>query len=296
MTNRSRAELFLLSTTLIWGSTFVAAKIGMTGMSAMQLIALRFTMASILFLFIFRGKVLPASRESLLQGALLGLLLFLGFVAQTVGLNYTTASKSSFITSMMVVVVPLLQFLIEHRPPTMGNVVGVVIVCSGLWLMTSPSGSEFSLGDALTLACAVLFGLYVVYLDIVSKRMTVGQLSFIQVSICAVLGWAGVMVIEDMKFPASSISLIALVYLTIFATVLTTYIQTKFQKDTTPTRAAIIFTIEPVFASLFAFAILNERIGVAGVVGGALIIAGILFSELSDSIPAFKESITGRDS
>jgi drug/metabolite transporter (DMT)-like permease len=90
--------------------------------------------------------------------------------------------------------------------------------------------------------------------------------------------------------------LIAVGYLTIFATVATTFIQTTFQKDTTPTRAAIIFTVEPVWASLYAYFLLEEIIGVLGIVGGALIIVGVLVSELSDKIPVLNKALVGEAS
>jgi drug/metabolite transporter (DMT)-like permease len=295
MITRAKAEFFLLTTTLIWGSTFVAMKIGMTGMSALMLIASRFAMTSLFFLLFFHRKVFPIPMSSLVKGVILGLFLFLGFVAQTVGLNYTTASKSSFITSVMVVFVPMLQYVIERRPPTVGNILGILVVCTGLWLLTSPAGSTVNIGDALTMVCAVLFAFYLVYLDIVSKEMGEIQLTFLQVSTCAVLAWGGVLLTEKPTIPSSRDSLLALGYLTIFATLITTFVQTKYQKHTTPTRAAIIFTIEPVFASIFAFLILGEQIGAPGILGGGLIVAGVLLSELSDSIPGLGKAARRQD-
>jgi drug/metabolite transporter (DMT)-like permease len=290
MTARSRAEAFLLATTLVWGGTFPAMKIGLEGMSAMMLIALRFAAAGCLFLAFLSGRIFPIQRSSALKGASLGLLLFLGFVAQTVGLYYTTASKSAFITSMMVIFAPVLQYVIERRPPTVGNMAGVAVVCTGLWILTSPTGSGFNVGDALTLACSFFFGLYIVYLDVVSKEVSDVQLTFLQILTCALLGWGTVLLTEAPAIPTTPSSVIALIYLTLLATVLTTFIQTKYQKDTTPTRAAIIFTIEPVFATVFAFYILGEHVGGLHVVGGGLIIAGILLSELSDMVPVLSKA------
>ena len=83
----------------------------------------------------------------------------------------------------------------------------------------------------------------------------------------------------------------SLLYLTFFATVLTTFVQTRFQKNTTPTRAVIIFSVEPVFASVIAYLLLAERLGELGVLGGALIVGGVLLSELSDSIPLLRRAV-----
>jgi len=283
--------LVLLATTLIWGSTFVAQKIGLNDIAPLKLNALRFFAASVILLIFWHRRILPIPRSALVKGFVLGFLLFLGFAFQTYGLLVTTASKSSFITSMMVVFAPVLQFLVERRPPTAGNVLGIIVVCGGLWLLTSPAGSSFNTGDMLTLACAVLFAFYIVYLDLASRSVPAVQLTFLQLGVSALLSWCAVLVLGEPPMMFSVPAAISLVYLTLFATLLTTLVQTRFQKDTTPTRAAIIFSIEPVFATLFAIMILGESLGPVGIAGGGLIIAGIVVSELSDSIPGLREPI-----
>jgi drug/metabolite transporter (DMT)-like permease len=222
---------------------------------------------------------------------LLGTVLFLGFIAQNIGLVYTTASKSAFITSLMVVLVPLLQFLMERRAPTYGNVAGILVVVAGLWLLTSPEGAAFNIGDGLTLLCALFFAYYIVYLDIASKVMSALQLTFLQSAVGAVLGLSTAMMFESVHLRLTTSVILSVGYLTLFATVLSTFVQTKFQKDTTPTRAAVIFTIEPVWASLTAYAFLGEMLGIAGVLGGALIVLGVLISELSDKIPGLSNTV-----
>ena len=291
MTPRVRGELYLLATTVIWGSTFAAVKITMLGMSVLSLMAFRFAAASLLFLAVFRSRLFPLSRDAVRRGTILGALLFLGFMAQTIGLQDTTAAKSSFITSMMVVFAPFLQVLISRKSPTYGNVLGIVIVCAGLWLLTSPEGSGFTIGDWLTLLCAFVFAMYIVYLDVVSRTIEPLQLSFLQVTTCAVLSWGFLLPFERPSFPSSGDPLLALVYLTVFATVLTTLVQTRFQKETTPTRAAIIFSVEPLFATLFAALLINEEISSQGIAGGAMIIVGILVSELSELFPGLRNPV-----
>lgn len=291
MTRKSKAEAALLGTTLIWGSTFVAQKIGLEQISPLLLVACRFSVAAAVFLLLFWRRIFPLQFTAVLKGTLLGFFLFLGFVAQTIGLNYTTASKSAFITSMMVVFVPLLQLVVERRSPTLGNAAGVIVVSAGLWLLTSPSGSSFTSGDGLTLLSAVLFAVYIVYLDVVSHEMTTPQLAFLQSACVAFCSVISVLLFEDAWWVPSVRLIGTLVYLTLLATVLTTYIQTRFQKDTTPTRAVIIFTIEPVIAAALAYVILGEELGMVGLAGGGLIIAGVLLSELSDAVPLLGKTL-----
>ena len=121
--------------------------------------------------------------------------------------------------------------------------------------------------------------------------MTALQLSFLQSAVSAVFAVVTTIAFENYFFNPTSSVLVTMLYLTIFATVLTTFVQTKFQKDTTPTRAAIIFTIEPVWACIYAYFILGETMGPLGIVGGGLIVAGVLLSELSDMIPFLNKAV-----
>jgi drug/metabolite transporter (DMT)-like permease len=291
LTSKSRAEVALAGTTFIWGGTFAAVKLGMQDISPILLIAIRFLIALLVLLLIARRKIFPVPSHTLPKGVLLGLFLFLGFVAQNIGLTITTASKSAFITGMMVLFVPLLQFVIEHKAPRLGNALGVGIVAAGLWLLTSPEGSSFNSGDALTLVCSILFAIYIVYLDVVSKEMSTEQLTFFQLSSIALFSSVAVLFFETPRCVLTTQSMLAMGYLTFLATLFTTWVQTRYQKYTTPTRAVVIFSVEPVIASIIAYFLLGETLGVMGMVGGFLILAGVLISELSDALPILNRSL-----
>lgn len=282
MSARTKAELFLLSCTVIWGGTFVVVKQGLADASPLFFIALRFSLATILFVLLSARSVRQINKPTLRGGLALGIILFLGFATQTVGLQYTTASKAGFITGLLVVFTPLFQIMIEKRLPKTGNVIGVILVVVGLFLLTSPEGSEFNLGDGLTLICAALFGLYIVFLDMYSKEHDPLQLSFLQFVVTAVLAAVASPLFESIRYSMTLGFMASLAYLTILATVFTLTIQTRYQKDTTPTRAAIIFSVEPVFAAVIAYFSLGERIGSLGILGGIIVVLGLLVSELSD--------------
>jgi drug/metabolite transporter (DMT)-like permease len=282
MTSRTKAELFLLSVTLIWGSTFVITKEILRSLPPFLYTALRFLLATLIFGAWHLKNIRVMNRTSLLKGAVLGLLLFVGFSLQTVGLQYTTASKSAFITGMLVILTPICQILIERRAPKMGNVIGVILVAVGLFLLTSPRGSEMNVGDLMTIGCALCFALYIVYLDVFAKDNDPVQLTVAQFLVSAIGGAIGAVLLEPLpsRFPIQALA--GLLYLTIFATVIALYVQTKYQRESTPTRAAVIFALEPVVAAIAAYFVLGEIIGVAGVIGGGIIVAGLVISELSD--------------
>jgi drug/metabolite transporter (DMT)-like permease len=281
MTTRTRAEAILLAMTVIWGSTFVVVKLGLTDISPVFYTSLRFLLSCVIFLPLFYKKIFPIPSAAWKKGLILGFFLLAGFVTQVIGLNITTASKSGFITGTLVVFTPLLQIFIEKKLPRLGNFIGVALVTIGLFLLTSPAGSQFNFGDFLTLCCAILYALYIIYLDMYSDEKA-EVLTFLQFFFVGVGGLLYTFFAEDIVFHFTTPSLLSLGYTCLFATLLTTFIQTKYQKQTTPTRAAIIFSIEPVISACLAYLILCERIGAIGIAGGALIIVGILISETSD--------------
>jgi drug/metabolite transporter (DMT)-like permease len=282
MVSRARAEFYLLSMTVVWGSTFVLTKIVLESTSPFVYVAIRFAIASILFTALFIRRIRMMSKDAFIKGGILGILLFIGMVVQTVGLKYTSASKSAFITGLMVVFTPIFQLLIERRPPKLGNVIGVVLVAFGLYLLTSPKGSEFNIGDVLTLICAIIFALYTVFIDIFGKEHDPAHLSFVQFLLTALFAMLIIPFVEDPYLNVNTNLLMILIYLAIMPTVVALYILTKYQKYTTPTRSAIIYSMEPPIAAFFAYFIIGELIGFVGFVGCILILIGLIVSELSD--------------
>jgi len=290
-------ESALLIVTLFWGATFVIVKESLSDISSMLFIAFRFAIAGILFTpFIFK-KHIKFTSSAVISGGLLGLLLFGGFATQTVGLKYTLVTKSGFITGSSVVMIPIFQTIIEKRLPTKGAILGTAFVFVGILFLSSGGnsiftfletlGSNFNFGDFLTLICAVFFALYVVYLDIISKKYDFWLLIFMQIAVTGILSFVaaflfGVSNIEPLKINFSNNLIFGLLYTSIFATLITTALQTKYQKLISPTKAGIIFSFEPLFAALLAFFVINERISTLGLFGGLLIFVGLLTSELFD--------------
>ena len=290
VTSRTRAELYLLSLTVIWGSTFVLTKFILESASPFVYVAIRFFVASLLFAAFFFRSLRIISKDAVTKGLVLGVLLFFGFTLQTIGMKFTTASKSAFITGLMVVFTPIFQLIIERKAPKIGNIIGVVLVSIGLYLLTSPQGSEFNIGDALTLVCAVLFSIYTVYLSVYGKEYDPAHLTFVQFTSTAILAVIAIPFLETPHLNLTSNFLLNITYLAVMPTVVALYVMAKYQKYTTPTRSAIIYSMEPPIAAIFAFFIISEQIGLVGIFGGALVLSGLIISELSDVIFIYKLS------
>jgi drug/metabolite transporter (DMT)-like permease len=285
VSKRSTAELILFGTTFIWSSTFIVLKWGLTEWSPLFLLAVRFTIAAALYAVLFPSAVRGMSTAALRRGSLLALFFTMGCVLQTIGLLYTTASKSAFITGMMAVFTPLVQYVWERRPPTRANLASVAIVIVGLWLLTDPwaggSGGGLNRGDLLTLLCAISFACYIVYLDLASRHHDPLVLTFAQIGPTALYCWLGLL-LETPRAEPSWMSMSVIVYLAVAATILTGFLMTRYQKETTPTRVVVIYSVEPVWTALTAAALLGERLSALAITGAGIILAGVLYSQLAD--------------
>jgi drug/metabolite transporter (DMT)-like permease len=299
VTARRRAEALLLSATVIWGSTFVVTKGILDETTPLIYTSIRFLLASLLIGLLFRKKVQRLHRAALLPGIVLGFLLFTGFAFQTIGLEVTTASKSAFFTGMLVVFTPIFHYIAQEwlslprKALLGGNLVGVLLSAAGLFLLTSPAGAGFNIGDGQTLIAAALFAAYIVYLDTVEPSVDRMQMTFVIFLTCGVSAGAAAGLSEEIAIRMGPAFIWPMAYLTVFATVISLGMQNRFQGDTTPTRAAVIFSLEPVIAAVFAYFVRAEELGPAGIAGAVTIFCGLILSELSESIPVLRRPITG---
>jgi drug/metabolite transporter (DMT)-like permease len=293
----NKGESALLFTTVIWGGTFAIIKTALGSISPMMFLSFRFSIATILFLPFVIRRLKKLDSSSIKGGLILGLLYFGGFAAQTIGLNYTSATKSAFITGTFVIFTPIFQIIIEKKLPSKGNIIGIILVAGGLIFLSSRGthfldiihelGTNFNVGDYLTLICAIFYSFYIVYLDIVSKKFDNLSLVFMQLAVtaigaitCAIIFQASG--IEISRFILNNGVIFAVIYTALLATILTTTLQTKFQKYTTPSKAGIIFSFEPIFASIVAFFLLSEKISNFSLIGCIFIFCGLLISEVMD--------------
>ena len=288
----------LLLNTLIWGGTFALVKNALTDISPLLFLGIRFFIAAMLLFPFVHLTLKKMDKKTFIAGSILGIFYFLGFATQTVGLNFTSATKSGFITGTFVVIIPILQTIIERRKPKWYNIVSIFFVMIGLIFLSSSGdnlfqfinelGSDFNLGDFLTLLCAILFAFQVVYVDVFTKKYEYMPLVFIQLLITGLGGFLGALVLstlglEIIKFSLATNVVFALIYTSVFASIIATILQLKYQKIVTPTKAGIIYSFEPIMAAVLAFFILGEKISKFGMFGGVFIVFGLLLSEILEN-------------
>mgnify|MGYP005848722893 FL=1 len=288
----------LLLNTLIWGGTFALVKNALTDISPLLFLGIRFFIAAMLLYPFVHLTLKKMDKKTFIAGSVLGIFYFFGFATQTVGLNFTSATKSGFITGTFVVIIPILQTIIERRKPKWYNIVSIFFVMIGLIFLSSSGdnlfqfinelGSDFNLGDFLTLLCAILFAFQVVYVDVFTKKYEYMPLVFIQLLITGLGGFLGALVLstlglEIIKFSLATNVVFALIYTSVFASIIATILQLKYQKIVTPTKAGIIYSFEPIMAAVLAFFILGEKISKFGMFGGVFIVFGLLLSEILEN-------------
>lgn len=280
------ADLSLALVALVWGTTFVIVKHALDEISTLYFLALRFGLAALCMLLIFwpafRLAGVRKVARGLLAGAVTGVLLWLGYVFQTFGLRYTTAGKSGFLTGFYIVLVPLLSAAVYRRWPQPRELLGVAIASAGMLVLTLPdAGVHFAVnrGDLLTIGCAAAFAVHILVLGYYSKREIFQAVALGQIAAAALLSTIS-LVWEAPRAVWNVRVLSALVITAILATALAFAVQTWGQKYTSPTRTALIFALEPVFALATAVLVGREALTRAAVVGGSLILAGILAVEL----------------
>ncbi|HEX7356685.1 MAG TPA: DMT family transporter [Ignavibacteriaceae bacterium] len=292
---RYKGEIALLFNTLIWGGTFALIKNAFNDISPLLFLGFRFTIAALIFLPFVFASLKKTNKQTLIAGSILGFFYFTGFAAQSLGLNLTSATKSGFITGTFVIFIPILQMIIEKRKPKWFNLLSVVLVLIGLIMLSSKGdnivdfleqlGADFNTGDLLTLLCAILFAFQVVYVDVFTKKYEYLPMVFVQLLITGVGGFIlsfifSISSLETFRLNFNSTVITAIIYTAVFASIIATVIQLKYQKTVTPTKAGIIFSIEPIFAAVFAYFLLSEKISNFGLVGCVLIFIGLIVSEL----------------
>lgn len=285
------ADLSLLLVTAIWGTTFVIVKEAVAVVPPLTFIALRFTLATVAMAALFGRRLRGFGWREYAAGALIGVFLFAGFVLQTLGLQLTSASTAGFITGLSVVLVPFVGYFALGQRPGTGALVGVAAATVGLALLSLGDDLSLGPGDALVLGCAVAFALHIVAVGRFAPRIDALALTLVQLAVVCALSWPSALALERPTVPMTLEFWLVLVFVGVVATGLVFAIQNAAQRFTSPTHTALIFTMEPVFAALFARLWLAEELGPRAAVGAVLILGGMLAADL---LPDRKGSTDGR--
>jgi drug/metabolite transporter (DMT)-like permease len=295
MSRSLQADVLLVFITLIWGANFVVIKNALGDISPLLFNAVRMSVAAVLLAAVFRRELAKLNRKVLGAGFLVGACLCLGNEFQTVGLRYTTPSKSAFLTGISVVLVPVFLALFWRRPVNRWSALGVGSAFAGLFLLSVPGFSASTLltmghGDVLTLGAAVAFAFHVIFVGHTTQTHRWQQITLIQVAVTALLMIAALPFADRMHVVWSARVIWGIGITSCLSLAFAFSVQAWAQQFTPPTHAALIFTLEPVFAWLTSFIILGERMGWRATIGAWFILAGVFVSEVKGSIESMAVS------
>jgi drug/metabolite transporter (DMT)-like permease len=276
-----RADAVLVGITAFWGVTFVVVKDAVALADPFTFLALRFALGAALLTGVawrgMRGGAL------LRAGSGLGVLLFVGFAAQTSGLQYTTPSRSAFLTGLSVLLVPFLSIAFHRRRPPPASLVGVLLAVAGLWALAGAHGVAASpslwKGDALTLLCALAFALHITLIEQLARTHPPAPLVAVQLWTVAVLSLVALGGLGS-RLEATPALWSAVLITGVGGSAVALLLQAWAQARTTAVRAALVYALEPVFAAAYSVALGRETLGLRELGGGGLIVLGVLVSEL----------------
>ena len=273
------AKIALFAAALIWGSSFILVKNVVDQLPPHFLLAFRFTGGTIILGAIFYKKLKLITWDYLWRGAVIGLFLFLAYSTQTIGITDTTPGKNAFLTAIYCVLVPFLFWIIGKNKPDIYNVVAALLCIAGIGLVSLTQDLTIRFGDMFTLIGGFFYAAHMVAIATAGKGKDPILLTILQFATAGILAWATGFTFETMPSSLPLTSIFELGYLTVFATSLCLLFQNIGQKNTNPSSAAIILSLESVFGVVFSLLFFHEQLTGRVLIGFVLIFIAVILSE-----------------
>lgn len=279
MTKEFKADISLIFITIFWGSSFPIISLALKEMSPITYLTYRYGISSIIMLFLTRKRLKNIDKNIVIAAFFIGGSLFLGSMTQNTGLLYTSPSKSGFITGLYVVLVPLIIGVWYKRVPDVKVIFGVIFSSIGLYFISVNDAIVFNLGDTLTLLAAFLFALQILFVDKFARGKDILLLTALEILIVAILGLIVAIPLGKLSFNITPFSIFAILYTSLFCTILAYGIQNKMQPYLNPTHAAIIFLFEPIFSAIFSIFI-GDILSKRALIGAGFILFGMIITTI----------------
>lgn len=272
----------LLLVTLLWGVSFAVVKNSLDLVPPIYMMAFRFTIASLFLLIIFFNKLKLIKKSTLKKGALLGIFLALGYALQTIGVVYTTAGKNAFITTTYVIFVPFIYWIFTKKKPGSISIITAFVGFLGIGLLSLQDDMTVNKGDVLTLLCGIAYASHMVFIALFTQKEDPLILNLVQIFFVTLFSWL-VAPLYDGAFPFAAIqhteTILSMLFLGIFCTMLAFLLQTLCQKYVPPGPASLIMSLESVFGAFFAWLLLGEILTLRMFLGAVLVFAAIILSQ-----------------
>ena len=273
------AKLGLLLITVVWGSAFVVVKDAAAVVPPSYIVVFRFGITTVCLCLIFWKRLARIGRTELAGGLVIGIFNVLGYELQTYGLQTTTAGNSAFLTAVYCVIVPFLYWLVKKEKPGIYNVVSAFLCIAGVGFLSLKSGFAISLGDALSLLCGLSYAAQIVAIDIFTAKGDAILLTVTQSAVTTLLALPAALRFETLPRSVRPGTILALLYVALFSTMLAFLVQNIAQQYVAPSQASLIMSLESVFGVLCGILFLREPMTPRVFLGCALIFLAITLSE-----------------
>ncbi len=285
----------LLLAAAIWGFAFVIVKDSLEYIGASWMLAFRFSIAAFVLAIIYCKKLKNLTKSAWLHGGILGLYLFLAYLVQTIGCDYTTAGKNAFLTTSYVFLIPILLWIIEKRRPACYVFLCAIMSLIGIGLLAlgTGDGGAVNIGDVLTLICGIFYALHIIFTSKYNEHHDPILLTVLQFLFAALLSWIFAPIFDG-KFPLAELLnprvLVSMLYLGLFSTLICFVLQNVGLKYLPSAWASLLLSFESVFGVLFSTILLNEKITLRMSFGCLLIFMAVV---LAQTLPEFVEKWWG---
>lgn len=282
ISEKKKADLLLFVTASGWALSTILIKMFSESLPVYHIMSVRYVMALLIIVIVQHKEIRLVKKSDWLPGIVLGILTFGAFALAIMSLYYTSASKSGFLVAMSVLFVPVVNTIKKRRLPNHWIVISVVLSLIGLFMISGMNGGRFNFGDMLALLCAACYTVYIMIMDVYTKRIHASVLVFIQFLVVAVISVVMMFIFEDINVQSITINWFPLVVIGIFGTAITNFAQVKAQKTASPESVGLILLGEPLFTLIMAAIILQETILLQGVIGAVVMLTAMVITVFAE--------------
>ncbi|WP_339001036.1 DMT family transporter [Fusobacterium animalis] len=277
MQENHKYNIYMVIATIFFGMTYVLTKICLNYSTELHIISFRFSIAFIISLIFLYKNIFPIKIKELLYSFILGMILFLVFIAMTIGVKYTTATNASFLISLSVIFIPFFSWIFNKEKLKKNIFVVIFIALIGIILLTLDKNLQFHIGDILCLICAILFTFHVILTERIVKNNNPVALSVLQFAWVSLFSFLLQYPIENFVIPKNKIFWLSMVLLGVFCTAFGYIVQTIAQKNLSSTVVGFILSLEPVFSGIFGYFFLNEYLSFQQYIGAFLLLISVIY-------------------
>jgi drug/metabolite transporter (DMT)-like permease len=274
--SRGRIYFFLILTTFFWGGSFLFSKIGLREIPPLWFVLSRFVLATAIMLVIFGHRLKQLNWGTMRRGVIVGFALGVTNITFVFGVRDTSISRAGVLNNLFILFIPLIAKLIWKDRIGKVNIAGIGMAAVGIWLLASGGGAGFNRGDLVSTLCAFFIACHIIAVSKVLRDDDVYLISMVQFGTVAVMAAVATLLVDVPIAPVSTMALTAVVFCAIFPTIICFTIQNRFQRYVTPTRAGLIYTLDPVWSLIAGFFVLGESLSPVEWLGCGMIFMAVL--------------------